>query len=403
MSRLLKTVAGLAAVALACAGTALGAAPETKSAPTISGTPIVGKTLTASTGLWRNSPTSYKYQWMRCDSKGNNCASVAGASNKTYTLVEKDVGRTMLVLVTASNSDGSQTANSKPTDVVTPAVAPKSQTAPSITGKPVVGAQLVADVGTYGGGAVEKYTFQWRRCDSSGGSCTDISGATKQSYIATSTDQGKTLRVSVTARNDYGSTTNESKATGVVQSNIVAVTTTIAASKATTICCQSVILSGKVSSNKAGEPITILAQEFDETVTDVVARTTSDASGNWTAKVTPTIRTTYVAQTSTNKSSALVINVHPRLGFGISGNNFSAKITGRDTFAGAIAYFQVLSPSGQWQTKAIIVVNQFSVAKFHVSLKRGRTYSVRIYLPQRQAGPGYLDGVSHVRRVGGAS
>ena len=169
----------------------------------------------------------------------------------------------MLALVTASNSDGSQTANSHPTDVVTPAVAPKSATAPSITGKPVVGAQLVADVGTYTGGAVQTYKFQWRRCDSSGGSCTDITGATKQTYIVTSTDEGKTLRVSVTAKNDYGSTTNESKATGVVQSNIPPVTTTIAASKTTTICCQTVKLTGHVSSNKAGEPITILATAFD--------------------------------------------------------------------------------------------------------------------------------------------
>ena len=44
-----------------------------------------------------------------------------------------------------------------------------------------------------------------------------------------------------------------------------------------------------------------------------------------------------------------------------------------------------------------------SVARFHVNLRRGKTYFVRIYLPQRQAGPGYLDGTSHVRRVGGAS
>ena len=90
------------------------------------------------------------------------------------------------------------------------------------------------------------------------------------------------------------------------------------------------------------------------------------------------------------------------MGFGISGNNFSAKITGRGTFAGAVAYFQVMQGSG-WVTKAVIVVNQFSVAKFHVALKRGHTYTVRIYLPQRQAGPGYLDAVSHVRRVGGTA
>jgi hypothetical protein len=31
----------------------------------------------------------------------------------------------------------------------------------------------------------------------------------------------------------------------------------------------------------------------------------------------------------------------------------------------------------------------------------GHTYTLRIYLPQAQAGPGYLDGTSHSQRVGG--
>ena len=105
----------------------------------------------------------------------------------------------------------------------------------------------------------------------------------------------------------------------------------------------------------------------------------------------------------TSKSNPLTVQVHPRLGLGVSGNNFSAKITARDTFAGAVALFQVRTPSGGWNTVQLVVTNLQSVAKIHVNLKRGKTYFVRIYLPQRQAGPGYLDGVSHVRRVGGAS
>src|SRR4051794_27253188 len=140
MSRFLTLVASIAAVALACATSALAAAPQTTSAPVIKGTPIVGKTLKTTNGTWKHSPTTFKYQWMRCDSKGNNCASISGETDQTYTLTSSDVGHTILALVTASNSDGSQTANSHPTDVVTPAVAPKSATAPSITGKPVIGA-----------------------------------------------------------------------------------------------------------------------------------------------------------------------------------------------------------------------------------------------------------------------
>jgi hypothetical protein len=277
--------------------------------------------------------------------------------------------------------------------VVTKAIAPTSVQAPTITGKPVVGQRLVATAGKYDGGAVDKYLFQWRRCDADGASCADVPGARTQTYVVRKADVGTTMRVEVTARNDYGSTVSESKATDVIQNvTVPAVTTTVAASQSTTICCQRVRLSGTVSSGKAGEQIIVLAREFDDVVDTPVTSTVTGAGGAWTVLVTPMIDTTYTAQTSTTKS--------PRVGFGISGSNFSAKITARDSFAGAVAQFQVLTSSG-WRTRALIVTNTSSVARFHVPLKRGKTYTVRIYLPQRQAGPGYLDGVSHVRRVPG--
>jgi hypothetical protein len=49
------------------------------------------------------------------------------------------------------------------------------------------------------------------------------------------------------------------------------------------------------------------------------------------------------------------------------------------------------------------VINPDSVAHFHVALRRGHTYTVRIYLPKAQAGRGYLDGTSHTRHVGGTA
>ena len=168
-----------------------------------------------------------------------------------------------------------------------------------------MGAQLVADAGTYAGGAVETYLFQWRRCDKTGGGCVDVAGATGQTYGVRSADLNHTLRVEVTAKNDYGSTVNESKPTTVVQTATApAVTTTVAASRTTTICCQTVRLNGHVSSNRAGEPITIIAGEFDQDITNTVAKTVTDTSGNWTAVVKLRTETTYTAQTSTSLSRA---------------------------------------------------------------------------------------------------
>jgi hypothetical protein len=403
MTRSVYAVAATVAIGLVLTASAGAAAPETTFPPAIQGTPIVGKMLRAGNGQWRNNPTNFAYQWLRCDSKGNNCSKIAGETDRTYHLTNADLGHTILVLVTASNRDGDQTANSHPTDVVTRAIAPAGQTPPAIAGTPIVGGTLSADAGSYTGGAVGRYLFQWRRCDAAGEACVDIVGATGQTYGVRNADEGRTLRVEVTARNPYGSTVNESKATAVVKPRTApAVTTTLTASRSTTICCQTVRLSGRVSSGKAGEPITVLARPFDDDVDDIVTKATAGANGDWTAVVTPTIETTYTVQTSTTKSQAVTVAVHPRVGFGIRGNNFSAKITGRDTFAGAVAYFQVQT-NGVWRTRAVIVVDRFSVARFRVPLKKGRTYTVRIYLPQRQAGPGYLDGASHTRRVGGAA
>jgi hypothetical protein len=92
-------------------------APETSFPPAITGEPIVGQTLRARKGLWRHRPTRFAYQWMRCDARGENCLEIAGATRSTRLLNAADLAHTILVLVTASNSVGSLTANSHPTDV----------------------------------------------------------------------------------------------------------------------------------------------------------------------------------------------------------------------------------------------------------------------------------------------
>src|SRR5262249_430699 len=71
----------------------LTAPPSLHKAPTISGTAAKGRTLTAHPGSWDNSPTSYVYQWKRCNSSGANCGTIAGATGTTYRLASGDVGK----------------------------------------------------------------------------------------------------------------------------------------------------------------------------------------------------------------------------------------------------------------------------------------------------------------------
>src|SRR5207247_9490112 len=94
------------------------APPVNTTPPLISGTTESGRTLSASTGTWTGGPTSYAFQWSRCDVTGVSCADVPGAGAQTYQLGPADVGFTIRVAVIATNAQGSATATSAPSSVV---------------------------------------------------------------------------------------------------------------------------------------------------------------------------------------------------------------------------------------------------------------------------------------------
>src|SRR2546428_11541517 len=147
--------AALSAVGASIFAATVAAAPPANTAPpSISGTPTVGQTLTASEGTWSNTPTSFAYQWLRCNAGGNNCADVANGTQKTYTLVGADAGHTMRVRVTATNADGSNAAQSAQTAAVAAATsraAPKNTAPPAISGTAKAGQAKTADPGSWGG------------------------------------------------------------------------------------------------------------------------------------------------------------------------------------------------------------------------------------------------------------
>ena len=74
------------------------------------------------------------------------------------------------------------------------ATVPVLNTPPGITGDPRAGTQLDGDAGSWDSAA--SFAYQWQRCS---GGCTPIAGATGTSYTPTSDDEGKQLRLDVTA------------------------------------------------------------------------------------------------------------------------------------------------------------------------------------------------------------
>ena len=206
-------------VSLAFAAVASAAPPVNTAPPAITGTPTVGQTLTAENGTWSNNPTSFAYQWQRCNGGGNACVSVANGTQKTYTLVGADAGRTIRVQVTATNADGSASAKSAQTAAVAQragsSAAPKNNSLPTIAGTARVGQQLTGSEGSWTGNP-DAYAFQWQRCDADIVRCSNVLSANAKTYLVRLADLGYRLRLLVTARNDKGSATANSALTAIV-------------------------------------------------------------------------------------------------------------------------------------------------------------------------------------------
>jgi hypothetical protein len=215
MRKMMRLALSLLVVSGVVAASALAAAPQNQSVPTIDGKAMVGQTLTADKGDWSGSPTSFSYQWQRCDNDGSSCGDISGATTNKYKLTDADVGNTVRVQVKATNSDGSATASSKATDVISGNAAPRATAQPSISGKAQVGETLTASPGKWAEGPAT-FTYQWQLCDKTGANCKDIQGATGQTYGVRSGDKDNTIRVQVTAKNLVGSTTANSAQTDVI-------------------------------------------------------------------------------------------------------------------------------------------------------------------------------------------
>jgi len=96
---------------------------------------------------------------------------------------------------------------------------PRNHFRPRIVGKPTVGVVLRATRGAWTRPRPVVYEFRWFRCLADRTRCRRIAGAARPRYTPSRRDLGKTLRVTVTARNAAGSGRATSRPSRVVQAS----------------------------------------------------------------------------------------------------------------------------------------------------------------------------------------
>ncbi|WP_166790458.1 carboxypeptidase regulatory-like domain-containing protein [Cryobacterium tagatosivorans] len=160
--------------------------PGTLAAPTpvVSGTAVLGGTLTATAGAWGPAPVALAYQWLR------NGVAIPGATATTYTPVVADVGAVVAVTVTGTRT-GYVTASRTSTGTGPIAAGTLTAPIPTVSGTVAVGSVLTALPGAWGPAPVT-LSYAWR----ANGAL--ITGATGSTYTVTAANIGAVLTVTVT-------------------------------------------------------------------------------------------------------------------------------------------------------------------------------------------------------------
>ncbi len=173
--------------------------------PTISGSAVVGGTLTAAAGVWKPATESFAYRWLR------NGTPIDGATAAAYTVVTGDGGATLSVRVTGARAGYASTAVTSAGATV-PLLTLSQTPVPTISGTAKLGATLTAVPGTWAPGTVT-LAYQWLRDGAA------IAGATAMTHVVVGADAGKALAVRVTGRaQGYASVSRTSAVTAKVPS-----------------------------------------------------------------------------------------------------------------------------------------------------------------------------------------
>jgi plastocyanin len=171
-------------------------------------------------------------------------------------------------------------------------------------------------------------------------------------------------------------------------------TLSLAPSLPTVIYGSATNVSGVVSTQAPNLAVTLTSQAYGKSVQSVASTTTQDG-GRFFFGVTPTIQTVYTAHLGSSNSTPATVNVAPRVGLGLKGHDFIAKVTSDLTYGGHYVVVQKRNAVGGWYSFKRVSLGNDSRAVFRLMLPRGR-YVLRLVLPPSQTGAGYVQGISRL-------
>ena len=221
-------------------------APSTNSAPALSNQTAYG--LSASSGTWFGTPamTSYVFQWYNCTASvgsaaatlSSACSAISGsattttATSLTYNFTSSDIGKYVLVGVTASNGIAPNATQFSASSTVVSGSAPSVLAPATLSGTFAIGSTITLNNATWGGVPTPtSFTYAWYSCTSgtvsasaiaqslsslpSGltSACTQISNS---STTLTLTNQAVVIG-EVTATNSTGSYSDFTAASAITQ------------------------------------------------------------------------------------------------------------------------------------------------------------------------------------------
>jgi hypothetical protein len=156
-----------------------------------------GRTLSTSNGAWIPSGNTYGYGWQRCDVAVVSCAQVPGRTGNTYLLTTADIGKRIRSVVSATAGVLGTTTTTSDATAPIAASPPLNLTPPTVSGSST---SLTSTLGTWSDPGPVSYTRQWQICTGSGSlTCQNAVGRTGATYPLGRTDDGKFLRVVVSA------------------------------------------------------------------------------------------------------------------------------------------------------------------------------------------------------------